>query len=56
MEAEKLKTRCKHLTSELDKARKTLHSEREQSHLKETKLEASLTSTRKANLELEVMS
>ena len=54
VELENLKTRCKDLIAELDKTRKTLHTEREEFHMKETKLEASLTATRKANLELEV--
>ncbi len=54
LELENLKARCKQLATELDKARKTMHTEREEFHLKETKLEASLTASRKANLELEV--
>ncbi len=54
LELENLKARCKQLVSELDKARKALQTEREEFHLKESRLEANLTAAKKANLELEV--
>ena len=45
---------CKQLQEDLDTTRRTLHSEREEFHLRESKLEANLNASKKANAELQV--
>lgn len=51
---EALQARCKQLQEELDKMRRAWNNEREEFHLRESKLEANLNATRKTNAELEV--
>jgi len=54
LELEALQTRCRQLQEELDASRRTLHSQREEAHFRESKLEASLTAAKKTNAELQV--
>lgn len=51
---ESLQLRVKQLQEELDKSRRSWGSEREEFHLRESKLEANLTVSKRANTELEV--
>ena len=53
-ESQRLQARCKQLQEILDKQRQTVSSEREASHLRESRLEAGLAAARKTNVELEV--
>ena len=53
-ESQRLQARCKQLQEMLDKQRQTVSSEREASHLRESRLEAGLAAARKTNVELEV--
>lgn len=52
---ESLQLRCKQLQEELDRTRRNWSSDREESRLRESKLEANLSAARKANVELEVI-
>lgn len=54
LDLESLQLRCKQLQEELAKTRRGWSSDREEFHLRESKLEANLTAARKANAELEV--
>ena len=54
LDLEHLQARYRQLQEELDKCRNMLSAEREQFGLKESKLEASLNTMKKANQELEV--
>ena len=51
---ERLQGKCSHLQGELEKVRRQLATEREEFHVKECKMEASLTTAHKTNQELEV--
>ena len=53
---ERLQGKCSHLQGELEKVRRQLATEREEFHVKECKMEASLTTAHKTNQELEVCS
>ena len=52
--SEGLQGKCSQLQGELERARRQLATEREEFHLKECKMEASLSTAHKANQELEV--
>ena len=54
LDLDHLRSRCKQLQEELEQLRRTLSSEREESHLKVSKLEATLNAAKKTNMELEV--
>ena len=54
LDLESLQVRCKQLQEELEKTRRGWSSDRDDFHLRESKLEASLTAAKKANMELEV--
>lgn len=54
LDLEHLRGRCKHLQEELEVVRRTLSTEREEGHIKMLKLEASLNTVKKTNMELEV--
>ena len=54
LDLDHLRARCKQLQEELEQVRRTLSTEREESHLKLLKLEASLNASKKTNMELEV--
>ena len=54
--SEGLQGKCSQLQGELERARRQLATEREEFHLKECKMEASLSTAHKANQELEVQS
>ena len=51
---ERLQSKCSQLQSELEKMRRQLDTEREEFHVKECKMEASLNTAHKTNQELEV--
>lgn len=51
---ERLQSKCSHLQSELEKMRRQLATQRDEFHVKECKMEASLNTAHKANQELEV--
>ena len=54
LDLEHLRARCKQLQDELDGVRRTLSTEREESHINMLKLEARLNASKKTNMELEV--
>ena len=54
LDLEHVRARCKHLQEELEALRRSSSSEREEYHIKISKLEASLNASKKTNMELEV--